>query len=52
MISSPTEETHAAAVPLTGATGYIGGCLVPTLEVSGVRFCCLARRPRSEPGRA
>lgn len=30
---------------LTGATGYIGGRLVPVLEASGVRLRCLARRP-------
>ena len=30
---------------VTGATGYIGGRLVPVLEASGVRLRCLARRP-------
>ncbi|MEN3340271.1 MAG: hypothetical protein V7647_3947, partial [Acidobacteriota bacterium] len=30
---------------LTGATGYIGGRLVPVLEATGVRLRCLARRP-------
>ena len=33
------------AVLVTGATGYIGGRLVPVLEASGVRLRCLARRP-------
>ena len=35
----------ATAVLLTGATGYIGGRLVPVLENAGVRLRCLARRP-------
>ena len=30
---------------LTGATGYIGGRLLPALEASGHRLRCLARRP-------
>jgi uncharacterized protein YbjT (DUF2867 family) len=33
------------AVLVTGATGYIGGRLVPVLEGAGVRLRCLARRP-------
>ncbi len=33
------------AVLVTGATGYIGGRLVPVLEAAGVRLRCLARRP-------
>src|SRR3954471_17742964 len=33
------------AVLVTGATGYIGGRLVPVLEASGVRLRCLARHP-------
>jgi len=32
-------------VLVTGATGYIGGRLVPVLEASGVRLRCLARGP-------
>src|SRR3954464_2211148 len=42
------EEPRArrvATVLLTGATGYIGGRLVPVLENAGVRLRCLARRP-------
>ena len=35
----------APVVLITGATGYIGGRLVPVLEASGVRLRCLARRP-------
>jgi uncharacterized protein YbjT (DUF2867 family) len=30
---------------VTGATGYIGGRLVPVLESAGVRLRCLARQP-------
>ncbi len=33
------------AVLVTGATGYIGGRLVPALEATGVRLRCLARHP-------
>ena len=32
-------------VLVTGATGYIGGRLVPVLEKAGVRVRCLARHP-------
>ncbi len=32
-------------VLLTGATGYVGGRLLPRLEQSGVRLRCLTRRP-------
>ncbi len=32
-------------VLVTGATGYIGGRLVPVLEAAGVRLRCLARQP-------
>src|SRR6185436_7670681 len=32
-------------VLITGATGYIGGRLVPVLEGAGVRLRCLARHP-------
>lgn len=34
-----------AVVLLTGATGYIGGRLLPLLERSGARVRCLTRRP-------
>jgi uncharacterized protein YbjT (DUF2867 family) len=32
-------------VLVTGASGYIGGRLVPVLEAAGVQLRCLARRP-------
>ncbi len=36
---------------LTGATGYVGGRLLPLLEQAGDRVRCLARRPESLDGR-
>jgi len=43
---------HADAwVCLTGATGYIGGRLLPLLESRGLRVRCLSRRPESLEGR-
>ncbi|MDG2304001.1 MAG: SDR family oxidoreductase [Candidatus Binatia bacterium] len=36
---------------VTGATGYIGGRLHPTLDRSGYRVRCLARRPEALRGR-
>ncbi len=45
MKSSLPESARSQAVLLTGATGYIGGRLLPVLEASGVRVRCLARRP-------
>lgn len=36
---------------LTGATGYIGGRLLPLLEAAGHRVRCLARNPDYSPGR-
>ena len=38
-------STRTARVLVTGATGYIGGRLVPVLEAAGVRLRCLARQP-------
>ncbi len=39
------ESKSTPAVLVTGATGYIGGRLVPVLEASGARLRCLARQP-------
>src|SRR6185436_5375203 len=36
---------------LTGATGYVGGRLLPALESRGLRVRCLARRPGYLAGR-
>ena len=38
-------------VLVTGATGYIGGRLVPRLLEAGHRVRCLAREPRKLDGR-
>jgi uncharacterized protein YbjT (DUF2867 family) len=35
----------ALSILLTGATGYVGGLLLPVLEARGHRVRCLARRP-------
>src|SRR5678815_2056760 len=45
---STTEEGNASdpsLILLTGATGYVGGHLVQSLEHHGYRLRCLARRP-------
>ena len=41
------EDAFAATqlVLLTGASGYVGGRLLKSLENRGCRVCCLARRP-------
>lgn len=44
-----TEDTPR--VLLTGATGYVGGRLLPLLEQRGCRVRCLARRPEHLAGR-
>ena len=47
----PTDDGQRSGIAgtprvlVTGATGYIGGRLVPVLESAGVRLRCLARQP-------
>jgi uncharacterized protein YbjT (DUF2867 family) len=41
------ERNADQLVLLTGATGYVGGRLLPRLEQQGYRVRCLARRPES-----
>jgi uncharacterized protein YbjT (DUF2867 family) len=43
--------TAVKPVLVTGATGYIGGRLVPRLLEAGHRVRCLAREPRKLDGR-
>jgi uncharacterized protein YbjT (DUF2867 family) len=45
-------EQAAARVLLTGATGYVGGRLLRTLEESGRPVRCMVRRPEALSGRA
>jgi uncharacterized protein YbjT (DUF2867 family) len=42
---------HPPRILLTGATGYVGGRLLPRLEAAGYRVRCLARRPEALQGR-
>ena len=44
---NPTKRT----VLLTGATGYVGGRLLPLLEAQGIEVRCLVRDPRNLEGR-
>lgn len=44
-------ERVPSKVLLTGATGYVGGRLLPRLEQSGELVRCLVRRPESLSGR-
>ena len=43
--------TPARRVLLTGASGYVGGRLLPRLERRGLAVRCLARHPESLAGR-
>lgn len=42
---SPAATPRASLILLTGASGYIGGRLLPSLEQQGYRLRCLARHP-------
>ena len=42
------EKSHSSKVLLTGATGYVGGRLLPLLQKRGCRVRCLTRRESSE----
>ena len=39
------QSQEPLSILLTGASGYIGGRLLPSLENQGYRLRCLARRP-------
>ncbi|WP_298862454.1 SDR family oxidoreductase [uncultured Gimesia sp.] len=46
MALSPDEfDSDSDLILLTGATGYVGGRLLQTLEQRGARLRCMARRP-------
>jgi uncharacterized protein YbjT (DUF2867 family) len=44
--------TEGKLILVTGATGYVGGRLVPRLLEAGYRVCCLIRDPARAEGRA
>jgi uncharacterized protein YbjT (DUF2867 family) len=46
-----TEQTDAGLILVTGATGYVGGRLVPRLLENGYRVRCLVRDPDRLQGR-
>ena len=45
-MTATTPPTPSRTVAVTGATGYIGGRLVPRLLAAGFRVRCLVREPR------
>ena len=49
---NPSPEPSARLILLTGATGYIGGRLVPRLLAEGFRVRCLVRDPERLQGRS
>jgi uncharacterized protein YbjT (DUF2867 family) len=52
MMPNPTTTVDSKPlILLTGATGYVGGRLLKTLEQAGHRVRCLARRPEFLNGR-
>jgi uncharacterized protein YbjT (DUF2867 family) len=42
---NPTAIPEKSLILITGASGYVGGRLLPSLEAQGYRLRCLARRP-------
>ncbi|MBN1443902.1 MAG: SDR family oxidoreductase [Planctomycetes bacterium] len=45
------QQAACNLILLTGATGYVGGRLLPLLEQRGLRVRCLSRRPEALRGR-
>jgi uncharacterized protein YbjT (DUF2867 family) len=50
-MNPPHSPASTPMILLTGATGYVGGRLLPLLEQSGSRVRCLVRRPEALAGR-
>ncbi len=50
-MTAPRPAEDGPLILLTGATGYVGGRLLPVLERAGVRVRCLARHPEYLSGR-
>ena len=40
-----SDQIASPMILLTGASGYVGGRLLPRLESQGVKLRCLARNP-------
>ena len=51
MTNPPRQPVTGGRILVTGASGYVGGRLVPVLEARGYRVRCLARRPEYLAGR-
>jgi uncharacterized protein YbjT (DUF2867 family) len=49
IVAAPVRDSEQLVL-LTGATGYVGGRLLPALEAQGYRVRCLARRPAAVTG--
>jgi uncharacterized protein YbjT (DUF2867 family) len=47
MTVAASEAGTSSTILLTGATGYVGGCLLSRLEGTGQRVRCLTRRPEA-----
>ena len=45
LTANPAAIPETSLILLTGASGYIGGRLLPSLETQGYRVRCVARRP-------
>ena len=50
-VLKPKPANSDRRVLLTGASGYVGGRLLPQLEALGVPVRCIARRPEFIEGR-